>query len=71
MAVPKKRKSYSRTRIRRSCIKVKCIDSVVCNNCGGYRIPHNICQKCGFYKGKLIKTVKNKREFVKQTTDQQ
>jgi large subunit ribosomal protein L32 len=40
-----------------------------CSNCGVAKLPHKICQECGFYNGKLImsKKVKKSAESVESS----
>lgn len=55
MAVPKRRKSKSRTRMRRAMnTKLKMPRLIECPNCGEYTLPHHICPNCGYYKGEEI-----------------
>jgi large subunit ribosomal protein L32 len=53
MAVPKRKPSKARGRARRS-INMRLAMPVFteCNTCGNKILPHKICPKCGFYKGK-------------------
>ncbi len=55
MAVPKHRTSKARTR-RRASINSKLVVSSLseCPNCGGMKMPHRVCPKCGFYRGKQV-----------------
>ena len=58
MAVPKKRKSKSRTRHRRAQHdKIAAPRISYCDNCGEPKRPHRVCMSCGFYKGESILTV--------------
>lgn len=55
MAVPKRRKSQSRTRIRRSQQgRLTRASSIDCPNCGEKTLPHRVCDSCGFYKGREV-----------------
>ena len=50
MAVPKKRKSKSKTRMRRSANrKLSLTGFQVCPHCGGSKLPHRTCPECGQY----------------------
>jgi large subunit ribosomal protein L32 len=55
MAVPKFKTSKARTR-RRQSINMKLVAPtlVECGNCGNRVLPHRICHKCGFYRGKQV-----------------
>ena len=58
MAVPKKRKSKSRTRMRRSQHdKLAAPGVAFCPNCGEPKQSHRVCMACGEYKGKSVLTV--------------
>lgn len=55
MAVPKKRKSRARTRMRRAQHdKIKIPGFGYCPNCGEPKQPHRVCLSCGNYKGRNI-----------------
>ncbi|RKX74114.1 MAG: 50S ribosomal protein L32 [Spirochaetes bacterium] len=55
MAVPKKKTSKARTRKRKS-VNMKLHSPVLieCSSCGNKVLPHRVCPKCGFYRGKNI-----------------
>jgi large subunit ribosomal protein L32 len=57
MAVPKRRKSQSRTRTRRAHDAATPVNFVTCENCGEPRLPHRMCGHCGHYRGRAIKEV--------------
>jgi len=55
MAVPKIKTSKARTRRRRSInMKLQVPNLVECGTCGNKVMPHRVCPKCGFYKGKQV-----------------
>jgi large subunit ribosomal protein L32 len=54
MAVPKKKTSKSRKRMRRSHDFLKPITCSICNNCGKAKLAHHICTSCGHYKGRYV-----------------
>ncbi len=58
MAVPKRKTSKSKTKMRRaSNFKLAPAGYVNCPNCGETKLPHRVCSDCGHYKGKeVIKT---------------
>lgn len=64
MATPKKRTSSSKTRMRRSHIKLAEINYGKCDNCGSFKLPHHICPSCGFYAGRQVLAVKSRRADV-------
>ncbi len=41
----------------------------ICSNCGGYHERHRVCLECGFYKGKQVFNVKNKKSLVTDAND--
>jgi large subunit ribosomal protein L32 len=58
MAVPKKHKTRSGRNQRRSHDKLTATSLSVCKNCKYPVKPHEVCQNCGFYKGKQVIKVK-------------
>lgn len=69
MAVPKKRKSYSRTRKRRTHKKLEAVLHAFCSNCGAEKHAHNVCESCGFYNGRQIIQTKKDKKFVTNTSN--
>ena len=60
MATPKKRKSLMR-RIRARAQSFVTLPNVVkCENCSSSRLPHHMCNNCGWYNGKCIIAPKEK-----------
>jgi len=63
MAVPKQRQNKARKGRRRAGQlnknNIAKAQTVVCSNCGVAILPHKVCPKCGYYKGKEV--VKNKK----------
>jgi len=53
MAVPKKRPSIHKRRIRKA-NWAKVLPSLVKCSCGAYRIPHCACGVCGKYKDRQV-----------------
>lgn len=56
MAVPKKKTSASRSKMRRANWNVAVPNLVKCSNCSSMILPHCVCPSCGYYK---------KREIIK------
>ena len=54
MAVPFRRTSKTKKRMRRTHLKNTAANVVSCPNCGEAIRPHRACTKCGFYKGKEV-----------------
>ena len=70
MAVPQRRISKTRKRLRRTHFKLAVEGLVTCPNCGELIKAHHVCPKCGYYAGKVsylngkvvTKTEANKEE---------
>lgn len=54
MAVPFRKVSKTRKRMRRSHNALTAVDVTKCPNCGEMIKPHRVCPKCGFYKGNEV-----------------
>ena len=52
MAVPQRRISKTRKRLRRTHFKLEVSGLVTCPQCGEMIKSHRVCPKCGFYAGK-------------------
>ena len=63
MAVPKKKKSKSKVRMRRAQLKIGSPNLRPCPRCGAYVLPHRACSECGYYKGETV--VENKVKINK------
>ena len=55
---PQRRISKTRKRQRRSHFKLELPGMMVCPNCGEMKLAHVVCDACGYYDGKQVKTVK-------------
>jgi large subunit ribosomal protein L32 len=56
MAVPKRRTSRSKSKMRRQQHdKVAAPNIAPCPNCGEPVVPHRACGSCGHYKGRVVK----------------
>lgn len=64
-ALPKKKTSKERQGKRRRAIKLEIKSLTKCTHCGQKTLPHNVCQFCGWYKGKLVKKVEEKTKVTK------
>lgn len=53
-AVPFRKVSKTRKRLRRSHNAMEIPGMTKCSNCGEMIKPHRVCSKCGTYKGKTV-----------------
>lgn len=60
MAVPFRRTSKTKKRMRRTHYKLSLPGMVVCPNCGEMRLSHKVCSNCGYYNGKNVMEKKEK-----------
>ena len=58
MAVPKRKKSKIRVRMRRAQKKAEIANVTVCPDCGAPAESHRACKKCGMYRGRKVLTIK-------------
>ena len=56
MAVPKRKVSKSRLRMRKAAWagKIPQTEAIACGECGAPRQPHRVCPSCGMYKGRQV-----------------
>ena len=54
MAVPFRKVSKTRKRMRRSHNALEVSSTTVCKECGAVIKPHRVCPKCGTYKGQKV-----------------
>jgi len=54
MAVPKKKTSVSKKRMRHAHSRLKMPAMSLCSNCGNVKAPHAVCLDCGHYKKRLV-----------------
>ena len=54
MAVPKRKLSKFRKRLRRGHHSAKGIPTQACPKCGSPRLSHRVCPTCGYYRGKKV-----------------
>ena len=62
MAVPKRKKSHSTTRMQRAHQALKPIALATCTRCGNARRPHTICGNCGTYRDRTVIDVEDDAE---------
>ena len=57
MAVPRLKTSKAVTKRRRGVnMHLATPTLVACANCGNLVLPHHVCPKCGFYRGRQVIT---------------
>ncbi|GAX90407.1 50S ribosomal protein L32 [Effusibacillus lacus] len=54
MAVPQRRTSKTRKRMRRTHFKLTVPGMVACPQCGEAKLAHRVCSNCGYYKGRAV-----------------
>ncbi len=54
MAVPKRRKTRSKMRMRRAHWKAEAPASSSCPQCRKPKLPHRVCPNCGHYQGREV-----------------
>jgi large subunit ribosomal protein L32 len=59
-ALPKQKISRSKQGRRRSHQALVAPQLVTCSNCGNKRVPHTVCNVCGYYKDEQIVEVRQK-----------
>ncbi|RDF14395.1 50S ribosomal protein L32 [Levilactobacillus brevis] len=59
MAVPARKTSKTKKRMRRGHIKLATLNLAPCPNCGELRKSHVVCPSCGFYDDRQVVAVKN------------
>ena len=59
MAVPKRKTTPSKRKMRRSHLGLSSSNFVECPNCGELKLSHHICSSCGYYNKKSIVSIEN------------
>ena len=62
MAVPFRKTSKTRKRMRRTHYKLEANGMVKCPNCNALIRPHRVCKECGYYKGEQAINIENTKE---------
>lgn len=52
MAVPKKKTSLLKRKLRRGQHNITLRAHSICTYCGADKMPHHVCGKCGMYNGR-------------------
>ncbi|MCE5207617.1 MAG: 50S ribosomal protein L32 [Chloroflexi bacterium] len=60
--LPKRKLSKGRRDRRRAHDALQAINLVQCSNCGEMRLPHTVCDNCGFYQGREIISKESKKK---------
>ena len=60
--LPKRRWSTHRQGRKRATLKARNNSSSVCPNCGQPKTVHAVCPHCGFYRGKQVIEIKERKE---------
>jgi len=66
VALPKKRHSKARGKRRRTHWKLTQANLIPCPQCKQPKLPHRICQVCGYYNGRQVIEIKVKEKKKKQ-----
>lgn len=54
MAVQQNKVSKARKNKRRAHDAIAAVQRVRCQRCTSWKLPHRICEVCGFYRGKAL-----------------
>lgn len=66
MSVPKQRHTKERRDRKRERFAVETVKTQTCPKCGAASLPHRVCAKCGYYKGKeVVNTLKKTSKKTK------
>lgn len=65
MGVPKKRRSSSEKAKHRGYWKLARVTISECSHCHRPKLPHRVCQNCGYYDGREVITLKTEEEKPK------
>ncbi len=52
--LPKRRHSSRRQAKRSRALTLPTITLMTCEQCGAKRLPHRVCDQCGYYDGKPV-----------------
>jgi large subunit ribosomal protein L32 len=66
VALPKKRHSKARGRRRRTHWTLSAAKLIPCPQCKQPKLPHRICQVCGYYNGRQVIEIKVKEKKKKK-----
>ena len=66
MAVPFRRTSKTKKRMRRTHFKLEATGLITCSHCGAMIKAHTVCPACGYYGGKPIIIKDAKKDTIKK-----
>lgn len=66
MALPKRRHSKTRRDKRRTHDSLSRPALGICPQCKGLKLSHRVCPYCGYYKGKQVVEIKQKKKKQKR-----
>lgn len=66
MALPKRRHSKTRRDLRRTHDNLKELKFNVCPQCRRPKLSHRICPYCGYYNGRQVLEIKEKKKREKR-----
>ena len=62
MPLPKRRHSRARRDKGRAHMRLAGPALVACSQCHSLKLPHRVCPACGYYDGKKVVEIKEKKE---------
>ncbi len=68
MALPKRKHSKARRDKSRTHWKIKVLSLTTCPQCAKAIIPHRVCPQCGYYRGRQVVLIKEKKTKGKGET---
>lgn len=54
MAVPRKKVTRAKRDQRRAHDSLSSVGLTECSNCGELKLPHHICESCGYYRDREV-----------------
>jgi large subunit ribosomal protein L32 len=67
MPVARQKHTKARRDRARVHLEMKTVKTVACSNCSSQVLPHAVCPKCGYYKGKeVVNTMKKAEKKAKK-----
>lgn len=59
---PKKKISHANQGMRRSHLALKAVGLAPCPQCRALKRPHEVCPRCGTYRGRQVVKIKAKKQ---------